>query len=200
MSKIERLLAASSSLLLLLLLGGCGGSNSFTSVALHPSDFSVSVSAQSVFVPIGVGSSNLQLSVQGTNGFNRPVYVSLNGLPAGVKVSPSSTFSLMPGATQTITFSAEPGMQPTLQQLSFQAQSGILSHTSTVTLSVADPVYAYVAVDNSIVGYVVDANTGALSAMAGGPAASLGGESQETSSQSQNPWNLYFPSDASGLL
>jgi hypothetical protein len=48
----------------------------------------LSVSPQSIFVPIAVGRSSLQFSVRAINGFNQAVTVSVTGLPAGVNITP----------------------------------------------------------------------------------------------------------------
>jgi 6-phosphogluconolactonase (cycloisomerase 2 family) len=148
-------------------LSGCGGANNSPPMP----DFTLSVSPQSLFVPIGVGSSSLQVSVQAINGFNQAVSVSVTGLPTGVTTAPSTPFSMSAGNSQMVVLSATTGIQPSLQQVSFQAASGTLSHSSTISLSVANAVYAYVAngdthvVPNDIAGFAVDANTGAVSAV-----------------------------------
>lgn len=68
-------------------LSGCGSSyNSMTTPP--PPDFTLSVSLQSIFVPIAVGRSSLQFSVRAINGFNQAVTVSVTGLPAGVNITP----------------------------------------------------------------------------------------------------------------
>jgi 6-phosphogluconolactonase (cycloisomerase 2 family) len=152
----------------LTVLSGCGSSNKSPPAP----DFTLNVSPQSLFVPIGVGSSSLQISVQAMNGFNQAVSVSVTGLPTGVKTTPSSPFSVSAGNSQTVVLSATTGIQPSLQQVPFQAASGTLSHSSTISLSVANAVYAYVASGGrnlsppyDIAGFAVDANTGALSAV-----------------------------------
>lgn len=80
-----------------------------------------------------------------------------------------------PGASQTLTFTAASNSQPSVQQISFQATSGGLVHSSSSSLSIAHPVYAYIAnglpgnSPNNIVGYAVDANTGNLTALSTSP-------------------------------
>jgi 6-phosphogluconolactonase (cycloisomerase 2 family) len=120
---------------------------------------------------------NLQVSVQALNGFNQPVTVSVAGLPPGMTTTPSLPINIGPGTTQTIVFNAAAGVQPGLQNVSLQATAGQISHTQQVSLSVAQPVYAYIAgTENStpasydIAGYAVDANTGALVKLQGAPA------------------------------
>ena len=72
-------------------------------------DFSLSVSTQSVFVPIGARSGNVQLSVVASNGFSQPVSVLVSGLPMGVTSTPSSPFTMKAGTSQTVSFSAPSG-------------------------------------------------------------------------------------------
>lgn len=152
-------------LVVLGVLCGCGSSNS-TMTGITP-EFSLSVSKQSVFVPIGVRGVNVQVSVVGFNGFSQPVSVSVSGLPMGVTSTPSFPFTMNAGTSQTVSFSAQSGTEPVLQQVSFQATTATVSHSSTISLSVAKPVYAYVASlsppPNNIVGYSVDANSGKVS-------------------------------------
>ena len=73
-----------------------------------------------------------------------------------------------------MSFSAPTGTKPVLQQISFQATSGTLWRSSAISLSVANPVYAYVAggnpPPNNILGYSVDANSGKVSALSASPA------------------------------
>jgi hypothetical protein len=68
-------------LVVLRVLGGCSSSNN-TMTGLTP-DFSLSVSPQSVFVPIDVGSGNMQLSVVAPKGSSEAVSVSVNGIADG---------------------------------------------------------------------------------------------------------------------
>ena len=161
----------------LAILSGCGSSYE-SMTAPPPADFTLNVSPSSIFVPIGAGSSSLQLSVKAINGFNQPVTISVTGLPAGVSTTPNSPFTVNVGASQTVVFSATNGMLPGLEQVSFQGALGTLSHSSPVSVSVANPVYAYVPSGytdasgtnfppNDIVGFAVDANTGAISAVQG---------------------------------
>lgn len=136
-------------------------------------DFSLSLSGQYVFAPVGVSSGNVQLSVVSSNGFSQPVTVSISALPMGVTSTPISPFMMDAGTSQTVSFSASTGTKPFLQQLLFQATSGTLSHSAAISLSVANPVYAYVASGNpppnNILGYSVDANSGKVWDLSGPP-------------------------------
>lgn len=162
----------------LTILSGCGSSYESMTVP-PPADFTLNVSPSSILVPIGAGSSSLQLSVKAINGFNQPVTILVTGLLAGVSTTPNSPFTVNVGASQTVVFSATNGMQPNLQQISFQGAAGTLSHSFPVSVSVANPVYAYVPSGytdgvtnfppNDIAGFAVDANTGAITAVPGAP-------------------------------
>jgi len=88
-------------------LCGCSSSNP-TMTGLTP-DFSLSVSTQSVFVPTGVHSENVQLSIVASNGFSQPVSVSVRGLPMGVTSTPTSPFTMNAGTSQTVSFSPPSG-------------------------------------------------------------------------------------------
>jgi len=144
-------------------------------------DFNLSISSQSLFVPIGSGAETLQVSVQPTGGFNQPVTVSLSGLPEGVTSTPSSPFTLAPGGSQTVTFSAARGIFPGVSTITVagiaRGSETSLSHSGMFSLSAAAPVYAYTRSDvaNSVLGYSVDANTGALAPLKGSPFAASAG-------------------------
>lgn len=155
-------------------LSGCGGGPGAPPSA--PVDFILTVSPQSVPVPIGVGGGTVQVSVQPLNGFNQPVTVSLRGLPTGVTTFPTSPLTVNPGTPQTVTLSAARGVLPSTPTISLQASSGTLSHSGSFSISVAAAtVYTYVAGSkpasngSAIAGYAVDPNTGAVTAVQGSP-------------------------------
>lgn len=137
-------------------------------------DFAMQISQQSVFVPIGFSSQSLQVSAIAVNGFSGEVSVSITGLPQGVTSNPAGSFTMAPGSSQIVSFSSTTNTQPGLQQVSFQATSVALSHSATVSLSIARPAYAYLATTASngsapfhLLGYAVDANTGSLASVPG---------------------------------
>lgn len=138
-------------------------------------DFNFTISSQSLFVPIGTGARSLQISVQPIGGFNLPVTVSLSGLPDGVTTTPASPFTVAPGGSQTVAFSAARGTSPGVGTVTAAAIArgtvSSLSHSGTFSLSAAAPVYAYVpnALANNVLGFSVDANTGGLTQLAGSP-------------------------------
>ncbi len=135
----------------------------------------MTVSAKAVFVPIGAGNGSQQVTVQALNGFNQSVSVSFSGLPNGATTSPSLPVNISPGSNQTITLTAASGITPSVANISVQGTTGTLSHTASFSLSVANPSYAYLATGYpgdppyDLVGFSVDANTGALSPVPGSP-------------------------------
>ena len=156
-------------------LVGCGGSGQTPPPTPPQQDFTLTLSAQSVFVPSGVGSGSVQISVQGENGFDQTVSVSLSGLPSGVTTSPALPVMVSAGSNQTITLTAASNTTIGVQSISVQATSGTLNHSASFSLSVAAPSYAYLATGYpneppyDLVGFAVDANTGALAQVPGSP-------------------------------
>jgi Lactonase, 7-bladed beta-propeller len=153
-------------------LCGCGSSPSTTTQA-PAGDFAIRASSQSVFVPIGFSSGSIQVSIVPANGFSQPVSVSVTGLPQGVTTTPSAPFTINPGSRQTVVFNAASNATAILQPVSLVATSGALTHTNMVSISVAQPVYAFVLrafvsinlpITNGqdIYGFAIDANTGAI--------------------------------------
>jgi hypothetical protein len=104
--------------------------------AAPPPDFSISLSPTSVSLTAGASGQKTALSVAGVNGFSGTVDVSVSGLPAGVTATPAS-FSLLSGATQFITFTAAANAAIGASSVSVVGQSGSLSHSATLALTVA---------------------------------------------------------------
>jgi 6-phosphogluconolactonase (cycloisomerase 2 family) len=166
-----RILETAVAVFLTTFLIACGSSGSTPAAG----DFSLSLSPQSLSLPIGGGADTTQVSVQAINGFSNTVTVSITGLPTGVITTPASPFMMTPGTNQTVSFEAEPGMKPAVATVTFTGTSGTLAHSGTLSLSVATPVYAYVEANpaqspgGQISEYAVDENTGLLTTVAGSP-------------------------------
>ena len=170
-----------TSVLAILCLTGCGGGSGQPAQdqSQNPpppqADFTLAVSANAVFVPIGAGKGSQQVSVQAVNGFNQSVSISFSGLPNGVSTSPALPLQLSPGSNQKITLTAASGMTPSVANISVQGTAGTLSHNASFSLSVANPSYAYLATGYpgdppyDLVGFSVDANSGALTQVPGSP-------------------------------
>ena len=114
------------------LLVGCGGS----AASSPPSgDFSLSLSSSSVSTQVGTTSSPIDIAITAQSGFTTTVNVALQGLPAGVTASPSSSFSLAPGASQSVTFSLSDSAAIGTAPITVMATSGARSHTAQIVLT-----------------------------------------------------------------
>ena len=114
----------------LLSLIGCGGGG----ISSPSADFSISVSPSSTAAEVGGTTPAVMLSLTPQNGFAGSATVAVSGFPLGITVSPASVFSLNPGMSQAVTFSA-PAAAGTFD-VNFSAASGLLVHTASVTLKV----------------------------------------------------------------
>jgi Lactonase, 7-bladed beta-propeller len=149
-------------------LCSCGGSPT------PPSDFAID-SPQSVFVPIGFSSASFQVSIVSANGSHQPISISVTGLPQGVTTTPSSPFTINAGSSQAVVFNAAANVTANLQQVSFAATSGAMTHTALMSVSVAQPVYAFVAragpinlpiLPSDVYEFAIDSNTGSITSPA----------------------------------
>ena len=98
-------------------------------------DFMLNVLPQSLTVSPGSG-QNVQVTATALNGFTSTTTVSLSGLPAGVTSTPGS-LTLAPGAPQTILLNAGNTTAATMANVVFTGASGSLTHSATLTLTVA---------------------------------------------------------------
>jgi hypothetical protein len=99
-------------------------------------DFSLAVSPQSLSLTIGGAGQPVQLTATALNGFTGTTSVALSGLPAGVIASPASV-SLTPGTPQSVMLTAGNSAQAGSANVVFTGTSGSLTHTATLTLTVA---------------------------------------------------------------
>ena len=104
-----RILLWASAIFSAAILVGCGGGSQSSP---PQADFNLSLSSQSVYVPMGAGSGSQQVIIQAVNGFTQAVTVSFSGLPAGVTTSPALPITINPGSNQTITLTAASGGTP----------------------------------------------------------------------------------------
>jgi hypothetical protein len=123
-------------LLFILNQSGVPSVASFVQLATTLPDFSLSATPASQLAAPGSGTS-YTLNIAGTNGFAGSVSFSVTGLPSGV--TPSFTPAAVTGAGSsnlsiTTTSSTPMGTYP----LTVTATSGALSHSTSVTLVVAD--------------------------------------------------------------
>src|ERR1700758_236238 len=73
---------------------GCGGGG--TSGPPPPPDFSLSVNPSALSITAGTVSPAIAVAVSGQNGFADTVNVNIQGLPAGVLVSPPTPLAIPP--------------------------------------------------------------------------------------------------------
>lgn len=120
--------------------GTSGSVTASTSMALTINtapDFSIS---PGTYTGLADGVSNTwTIGATAINGFSAPINFSLTGLPTGVTASPA-TFTLNPGSTQQVTFTAALNAPPeTSGSVTVQAVSGSISHTSSFPFAVSAP-------------------------------------------------------------
>jgi len=118
------------------MLTACGGGSSSVSPPPTP-DFSISISAVSVSTQVGSTSAPIIVSLTPQNGFANSVTVTVSGFPNGINASPASPFALVPGTTQSVTFSARDAAGAFTVE--FQGTNGALSHSASVVLTVTPP-------------------------------------------------------------
>lgn len=127
-------------LTLILLQPGCGGGSSAAPAQPPPppppGDFAISVSPGSVTLAQGATSQPIAVSIAGTNGFTGSAQVSLAGLPAGVSVNPSGSFSIDTGASRSVIVGVSAATATGTFSLSVQGVSGSLSHQAPLSLTV----------------------------------------------------------------
>jgi len=113
---------------------GCGGSGS--SGPPLRQDFSLAVNPSTLTMTVGTISPPVVISVGGQNGFSGAVSVAISGLPPGAKVLPASPLALPAiGSGQALIFI--PPTTPTGSlSIEFNATSGSLSDSATLTLTV----------------------------------------------------------------
>ena len=134
-------------LLSLLIVAGCGGAgsnaasgNSTGQTGSSP-DFSLAAAPSSVTVTPGATGSSIGFAAIATGGFSNPITIALSGLPTGVTASPA-TFSLNPGATQTVILTAASSAAAVSNvTLTSTGTAGVLTHqvTSSVTVAATAP-------------------------------------------------------------
>ena len=125
-------------------LTGSSGSLSHTATftltitAAQPPDFSLTINPTSLTLTTGALGQQTAVSATGLNGFTSSVSVSISGLPTGVTVAPA-TLTLAPGTPQSLTLTAAANATIGTSSVVIQGQSGSLSHTATLSLTVAAP-------------------------------------------------------------
>jgi Bacterial Ig domain len=113
-------------------LASCGAGG--TSSGRTP-DFSISLSPSSVSTDVGTTTSPVTIAVSAQPGFTGSVDIALKGMPHGVTVSPSSSFSLAADASQAVTFSVADSATVGTSSITVLATGGTHTHSRQLTLT-----------------------------------------------------------------
>ncbi len=106
--------------------------------AAPPADFSLTLNPTSLTLTTGASGQQTTVSATAANGFYNTISVSLSAPPTGVTVTPA-TLTLTPGTPQTLNFTAAADATLGASNIDIKGQSGSLSHTATLALTVAAP-------------------------------------------------------------
>jgi len=106
--------------------------------AAAPADFTLAINPTSLTLTSGALGQGTAVTATAVNGFSGAVSVTVSGLPTGVTIVPT-TLTLTPGAPQTLTFTAAANAAAGTSSVSVTGVSGALTHTATLTLTVAAP-------------------------------------------------------------
>src|SRR5882762_4102908 len=134
----DRCLTLSFAWAALRVLIGCGGSSAPPPPPPPPA-FSISVSPSSVSIGVGGTTSPVTISVNAKNGFTGSVDIQLQGIPQEVTPSPSSSFSLAPGAIQAVTFNVSASATAGTSSITVLTTSGAISHNGDIGLTLLPP-------------------------------------------------------------
>ena len=127
---------------------GCGGGSSSIQTAPPPPppppqpDFSLAFSSSSVSLQQGGTSPAITLSVNPLNGFTGSVQVTLSALPTGVISNPVSPFSVSPGSSAPVLFSAAINASTGNSTIIATGISGSLSHPANLALTIQSGIAA----------------------------------------------------------
>ena len=100
------------------------------------SDFSIAALPSTVTANAGGSSSTFAVSITGQNGFTDPVMITLSGLPAGSTTSPASSFSVVPGSSQSVDLSVPATVFAGNFTLTASGNSAALTHSVQIPLMV----------------------------------------------------------------
>jgi hypothetical protein len=116
-----------------LLSTGCGGD---ASIPPPPPDFSVSVNPAALSITVGTVSPTVLVSVSAHNGFADTVNIVIKGLPSGAFSTPPLPLAIPSTGSQQVTLFIPPSTPTGSLSIEFDATSGTLSHTATLSLAV----------------------------------------------------------------
>lgn len=106
--------------------------------AAPPPDFSIAINPTSLTLTTGASGQQTTVSATAANGFGNSISVSISPLPSGVTATPS-TLTLTPGTPQSITLTAAADANIGTSSVNINGQSGSLSHSAPLALTVAAP-------------------------------------------------------------
>jgi hypothetical protein len=98
-------------------------------------DFTLTLSPTSLTIVAGVAGSPVGVLATAVNSFSGTVAVIITGLPSGVTANPAS-LALTPGTAQSITLTAGSSAAAATSTVTFTGNSGGLSHTASLALTV----------------------------------------------------------------
>ena len=127
-------------IVLLSMATGCGSSSRSLP---PPPDFSLALSQASVSAQVGTATTPVTITVNGQSGFTGSVNVSLQGVPDGVTVSPSSSFAVAAGANQPVAFDLADSTVIGPAVITVSATGGGHSHSAQITLTAESLVRTY---------------------------------------------------------
>src|SRR5882724_1551796 len=136
----------------LVVFTGCGSGGPVTPPPPVP-DFGVSISPHSASAVLGNTTSAVTISISPQNGFSSPVTITMQGIPQGVDAMPSSSFSVDPGTSQTVSFSLSASAMVGTFPVTVLGTSGDLSH-STQLLLTTEPIVSVRAFQSGSVLYL----------------------------------------------
>src|SRR5436190_1106466 len=114
--------------------GAAGGGGQQGPPPGPPPSFALVLSGSTLALSAGT-SGTITVSVNGANGFNSTVGVSLSNLPAGVTYSPSN-INITPSQPQQVSLTAPPYMSASTSAVTVGGTSGLLSSNASLTLQI----------------------------------------------------------------
>lgn len=121
-------------LITLFLVVGCGGGG--FSGPPPRQDFSLSADPPTLSMIVGTMSPPIVIAVAGQHGFTGEVSVAISGLPPGATSSPAAPFTVSVYGSQQVVLFIPPAVQTGSLSIQFDATSGGISHSATLTLTV----------------------------------------------------------------
>ncbi|MGA8937851.1 MAG: hypothetical protein WB439_01680, partial [Acidobacteriaceae bacterium] len=108
-------------------------------VAAAPApDFSLKINPTNLTLTAGALGQQTAVTVTALNGFKGTVSVSASGMPSGVTVAPAS-LTIAPGVPQSLMLTAATSATTGSASVTIAGETGTLSHSATLALTVATP-------------------------------------------------------------